>query len=237
MIATTATLFATKRRRTMRPWLSPGLSSLRRGSHRLDAVADARLERARPESCSSGGLRWFGSIGGRNGSSSDPHPRVERGVGEVSEEVEAIAVIAMTRKYPITGLTSVHRHPLMKRLPMPADREDRLGDDGAAEQRADVGRHERRDRDQHVAERVTHDDRALGKALGARGADVSPGRGPRACRSGSIACSPRTDEQQLDRRQQQVRVGVDPRDPEVAAAAPGSATRRSRSDARRRSST
>ena len=55
-------------------------------------------------------------------------------------------------------------------------------------QGADVEGDDRRQRDQRVAERVAHDDRALGEALGPRRADVVLVDAPRACSPASSGC-------------------------------------------------
>src|ERR687891_1087346 len=101
-----------------------------------------------------------------------PDPRVEERVGQVDGQVEA----DHHRRHD-----EVHR--LHDRVVEPGERleeeqadagqaEDRLDDDGAA----DVERHLQADqahhRDQRVLQRVPEHDRALGQALGPRGADV-----------------------------------------------------------------
>ena len=80
-----------------------------------------------------------------------------------------------------TAATSIHAkhdgrvtaHERVDEQPAHAgDREDLLGDDQAAEERADVERHDRDERDQRVAEAVLEDHLAARHALGPGGADV-----------------------------------------------------------------
>jgi hypothetical protein len=112
------------------------------------------------------------------------------------------------------------------------DREDELRDDGPTEQPAEVGRDERRDRDQHVAECVADDHHPLGHALGASGAHVVLAEHLDHAGAGITRVPRERDRQQRDRRKQQVEEDVQTDAPHVV----GSVSRRRGAHGRDRAS-
>ena len=75
--------------------------------------------------------------------------------------LKMMIITAVTISHAITGYGSLAKQRVDEVEAHPVEREDRLGDDRAAEDRAEVERDERDERDQRVPERVLHRHPAL----------------------------------------------------------------------------
>ena len=91
---------------------------------------------------------------------------VEPAIEHVGNQVEDDDEAGRTRRSRamITGV-SLARMASISSEPMPGNAEDLLGDDGAAEDRRHLQRHQRHDRDQRVAHHVLDDDPARHRPL------------------------------------------------------------------------
>ena len=132
-----------------------------------------------------------------------------------------MARLPVTRKNAITGFGIDMVEAVLEQRSHAGPAEDPLGDDGAADDSADVERDDRGDRDERVAERVTHDDRALGEALGASGADVVLVHHLEQARPRVAGVGRERDQDERDGRQQQVGEQVDAVHPQRRPRGPG----------------
>src|SRR6478609_9168735 len=99
-------------------------------------------------------------------------PRVEQAVEQVHEQVDEQVDDDEDGHRPDDGGAVTRPDRVVDVATDPGDVEDALGDDGAAEQRAEVEADEGDDGDQRVAHGVQADGAAPGEALGHRGAHV-----------------------------------------------------------------